>query len=280
MEQASLFSNQVIVPICDHFFDGVPENRPLLEQIYAAFPKVLFVEYPFIPHRIPKKIFAKIDPAHFWHSLSRLIGASALEEGIEMVLFLDADEIPEAARFIEWLGCSDYQLHTVLKFANYWYFREARYQAEIWEDSPVFVQRRALDPPLLLCQEEREAIYDSLPGPKRRMVVGVDGKPMLHHYSWVRTEEEMLRKVRAWGHREDRDWETLIRQEFSSPFKGTDFVHGYRFQTVEPAFKIDFILPLFSPNGKGSIRRLKEKEVLSLINKVRERTWGFFGLDF
>jgi len=46
-ELASRAHMQNIVPVCDHFFDGSPENRPLLEKIYSAFPEILFIEYPF-----------------------------------------------------------------------------------------------------------------------------------------------------------------------------------------------------------------------------------------
>ncbi len=273
LEQALLFSSQVIVPISDHFFDGNPENRPLLDTIYRAFPECHFIEYPFIPQKIPKKVFKTVDPSHFWHSLSRLIGFAFLNDQMESVLFLDADEIPEGDRFAEWLDCSDYTLHTVLKMANYWYFREPRFQAEKWEDSIVLVQKKSLTPHLLLKQEEREAIYDSLPNPKRRHVVGVDGRPMFHHYSWVRTEEEMLRKVRSWGHRNDRDWESLVKKEFLSDFQGVDFVHGYPFQTVNPPFEIQFTPTQFPPRGVGNVTRLTADQVLSHVNSGCLSRW-------
>ena len=276
LEQASLFSLQVIVPVCDHFFDGVPENRSLLEEIYQAFPQCLFVEYPFVPDQIPKKVFKKVAPAHFWHSLSRFLATRFLREEIENVLFLDVDEIPDGVRFAEWLDCSDYTFHTVLKLASYWYFREARYRADKWEDSAVLVQKRALNPLLLLSQEERNALYDSLPGPKRRLVLGVDGCPMFHHYSWVRTEEEMIKKVRSWGHRKDRDWESLVKKEFSKPFEGVDFVHNYRFETVNPSFAIDFEPPRYLPKGKGNVIRMSEAAVVKAVKKVFQ--WDFLSL--
>jgi hypothetical protein len=268
IEQSLIFSKQVIVSVCDHFFDGTPENRELLERIYTAFPDCLFIEYPFLEGKIPKKIFKTVDPAHFWHSLSRFLAVRSLSEEIENVLFLDADEIPEGNRFFDWLESSDYTFHTALKMANYWYFRESRYRAEKWEDSIVLAQRKALDAELLLRQEERGAIYDSLPGPKRRMVTGPDGRPMFHHYSWVRTEEEMLKKVRSWGHRADRDWETLVKEEFSRPFQGVDFVHGYRYETIEPKFEILLDLPQFSPRGKPNVVRLSEEKVLEAVKKI------------
>lgn len=276
LEQALFFSHQVIVPVCDHFFDGTPENRTLLDQIYAAFPKCLFVEYPYIPQKIPKKIWKKIDPAHFWHSLSRLIGYQFLDEEIESVLFLDADEVPDGKRFAQWLDCSDYRQHTALKLANYWYFRQPCNQALKFEDSIVLVQKRALESEILLHQEERDAIYNLLPGPKRRSVTSSDGDPMFHHYSWVRTEEEMLKKVRAWGHKGDRDWPSLVTEEFSGPFKGTDFVHGYSYKIVKPFFDVQFETPKFEPKGTPKVKKLSQDEMLSLVKM--KKIWNF--LDF
>ncbi|MBX7066526.1 MAG: hypothetical protein K1X28_04795 [Parachlamydiales bacterium] len=269
LEQALKFSMQVIVPVCDHFFDGSLENRPLLEKIYSAFPDCLFVEYPYLPKKIPKKILKKVDPAHFWHSLSRLIGFSFLEESVEMVLFLDADEVPDGKRFSEWLECSDYRQHTALKLSNYWYFRDPANQALKYEDSIVLAQRKALETEILLHQDERDAIYNLLPGPKRRGVAGSDGKPMFHHYSWVRTKEEMLQKVKAWGHKGDRDWTALVHEEFAGPFRGTDFVHGYTYQSVKPPFDIRFDPPQFEPKGAPKVKRLNDEEMLKHIRQKR-----------
>ncbi len=269
LEEAGRFSRQIIVPVCDHFFDGTPENRALLEQIYAAFPQCLFIEYPFVPHKIPKRIWKKIGPAHFWHSFSRLVGYSVLEEDVEAVLFLDADEVPDGRRFAEWLDSSDYQQHQVLKLANYWYFREPENQSLQWEDSAVLVKKRAVDPSLLLSKEERDELYHSLPGPKRRHVIGVDGLPLVHHYSWVRTEEEMLKKVRSWGHKADRNWVELVQKEFQAPFQGTDFVHGYKYQKVALPFPINWEIPSWEKKGPPNVRRLTAAEVGQLVRRER-----------
>ena len=65
-----------------------------------------------------------------------------------------------------------------------------------------------------------------------------EGTPFVHHYSWVRTKEEMLKKVENWGHKHDKNWTSLIEEEFSRPFNGTDFVHGYSYNIVENKFNI------------------------------------------
>lgn len=276
LEEVLLFSSEVIVSVCDHFFDGTPENRTLLEQIYTAFPDCLFIEYPYLLQKIPKKIWKSVDPAHFWHSFSRLVGFSFSGKEVATVLFLDADEIPDGKRFAEWLDASDYEQHTVMKFANYWYFRDPCNQSLRFEDSIVLAQKRALGSEVLLKQEERDAIYTLLPGPKRRNVTGYDGLPMFHHYSWVRTQEEMLKKVRSWGHKEDRDWVQLVNEEFTTPFRGTDFIHGYPYKSVKPFFDICFEEPRFESRGAGNVKRLKQEETIGLI-KFR-KAWNL--LDF
>lgn len=274
LEQALLFSKQVIVSVSTHFFDGTPENRPLLEEIYAAFPECHFVEYPFVPNRIRKNILKSVGAEHFWHCASRLVGMAQLQDEVETILFLDADEIPDGERFQEWLDCSDYRHQTVLKLANYWYFREPIYRAEVLEDSVTFVQRKVVTADLLIHLDERCALYNSLPGPKRRMVTGADGLPLFHHFSWVRTREEMLKKVKSWGHKKDRNWENLVIEEFSGPFKGTDFVHGYRFTSVPAPFQISLEKPSFKPRGKKKVRKMTEEELMDLVALKKTSFWS------
>lgn len=263
IEQAQVFAKQVIVPVCDHFFDGTAENRALLEQVYRAHPNCLFVEYPYIPADVPRRIFKDVDPAHFWHSCSRLIGSCFLDDSIEAVLFLDADEIADGEKFARWIESSDYHQHTVMKMANFWYFREPVHQAIVWEDSVVLVQTKALSPHLILHQEERDALYDLLPGPKRRHVTGSDGEPMFHHYSWVRTKEEMLKKVQSWGHKGDCNWVELVHKEFDSPFQGTDFIHGYKYKLVSPFTELG--LPRSQSQQEPNVIRLTQKKMLDML---------------
>jgi hypothetical protein len=278
LQEVLKFSRQVIVVVASHFFDGTEENRPLLSQIYRAFPKVLFVEYPFIPSLIPKSIFKAVRPAAFWHCLSRLIGFSFLAKEIDWTLFIDADEVADGARVGEWLDCSGYECHAVLRLANYWYFREPIFRANVVEDSVVMVSNRTAEADLLLDSTERSALYDRLPGPKRRMVMGPDGEPLFHHFSWVRSEEEMLKKVRSWGHKGERNWEELVKEEFKKPFQGTDFVHGYRFQTVEDQFGIEkgFSFASNQENTRSNVKSLSEKQVIQFAKMKKVPFWSSF----
>ena len=86
----------------------------------------------------------------------------------------------------------------------------------------------------------------------------------------------MLKKVRAWGHKGDRDWVTLVNQEFTAPFRGTDFIHGYTYKSVKPAFDIRFDEIQFEPKGAPCVKRLRQDEMLKLTKF--KKIWNF--LDF
>lgn len=225
LQQLQPVASQILVPVCDHFFDGQPEDRTLLESLSLQHAEARFVGFAWEP--TPR-------PPWYWPSLARVVGLRHLEPDIDYVLFLDVDEIVDGQRLAQWLSRGAHQPYTAVRLANYWYFRETCYQAETLEDSAVLIQRSAIAEAHIMDPMERIAIFGLAQGPKQRHVMGLDGLPMVHHYSWVRNEAQMLRKVQTWSHRAERDWESLVRAEFTHPFQGTDFVHGYRFKTVTP----------------------------------------------
>lgn len=214
-------SAQILIPVCDHFYDGTPENYTLLEHLYAAFPTCTFLEFPFDPSCSVQML----------HSLSRQVAYGFLEESIDEVLFLDVDEIPEENRLQQWLQQFERAPYTACRFASYWYFREAHCRACTWQDSALLVKRRDLDPEWIFNIHERKGMFLRMAGEKLSQVVGLDGLPLFHHYSWVRTKEELLKKTKTWGHREEMDWTRLIEQEFSRELSSTS-----DYLTVTPYF--------------------------------------------
>jgi hypothetical protein len=235
VQQVKKFSKQIIIPTCDHFFDGIPEDRDLLRRIYREHPDCLFIEFEFNPEQNecgPKN-------SQFWHNLSRLLGLYFVDKDIDYILFIDCDEIFDADAFMQWLHVFPYVEYEAMQLACYWYFRKECYQAAKWEDTPVFVKKSGIVIDMLMDPLERGSIYSQTQGDKLRHVLGVDQRPMCHHYSWVRTKEQMLRKVLSWSHRTERDWKRLVEEEFERPFNGRDFVHGYECVAVEPFVEID-----------------------------------------
>lgn len=220
IEEARVFSSQIIVTVCDHFFDGTPENRLLLEQTYAAHPDCTFVEFSYLPDRIYSRFHSVSaqdeDWAIYWAATTRYVGWHFLNPEIQWVYFLDSDEIVEGKAFAEWLEKGSFLQAKAHRFATYLYALQATWRAKKITQATLLVKRDTLAPLTLFNPLERIGAYQVHPGPKGDKRVSGEGLPMVHHYSWVRTKEECLQKTRTWGHRHDQDWPKLIEETFQS----------------------------------------------------------------
>ena len=225
---AKQFSHQTVVVAADHFFDGTPEDTELLERTYRELTNTRIVGYKW-----------EQNAPRYWHNMSRWIGLQNMPDEIDFVLFLDADEIVDADRFKIILTYEDlFKKFDAFLFSCYWYFREAKYRARTWEHAGLLVKRARLTKENMFTGNERIGILHSVPNAVA--LTGVDRTPLVHHYSWVRTKEDMLRKVKSWGHRNDTNWEKLIEDEFTHDFNGTDFLpeHYYEYDIIEPVHDI------------------------------------------
>ena len=52
IEEAKLFSQKIVIAVCDHFFDGTEERRDLLEHTYARHPDCHFIEFSYLSDRL------------------------------------------------------------------------------------------------------------------------------------------------------------------------------------------------------------------------------------
>jgi hypothetical protein len=231
------FSSQILIPVCDHFFDGTPENRGLLNRSYHNHPDCTFVEYQYTPQK-PYGIYCPYSPAdddwiHFWHSTSRYVGFHFLSKEITHVLFLDVDEIVDTKRFQDWL--KKLKPAQAWRFSSYFYFRQPIYRAYSHSLNALLIEKEALvSPELLLTIYERKGIFDAISGVKYSNVVGQDHTPLFHHYSWVRTKEELFKKVHSWGHHAEKNWQELLTKELSQEFTGEDHLYHLKYERVEP----------------------------------------------
>lgn len=240
----SKFAKEIIIPTADHFYDGTPENKHLLsksirENKEAKFIKFLYKhekrDQNYIIWRLRRILKLSLNAgSQYWICLARLIGFKNLSSNIKYVLFLDADEIINSKKFTEWLDTGQYKKLDAMKLANYWYFREPKYQAATYEDTPLLARKSNINKEFFLNYSEREGIYQKISGRKKRMIFGLDNKPMVHHYGWVRSKKEMLKKVQSWGHNRDVNWTKLVTEEFTHKFNGRDFVQNYQYKTVKP----------------------------------------------
>lgn len=211
------------------------------KDIVSQYTNVKLIRYD-VPGDKVDCMAAMVKPSMYWEAHARWIALEQLDKKCEYVMFLDSDEIIDDASFRAWLDSEEYKKHDAMKLANYWYWREPIYRAKDYiEDSVVFMKRSAIYPLFIFSNMGRQGVFDACKATneKPRCVAGIDGKPMIHHFSWVRDKDAMIRKVTNWGHRDDTQlWVSLVHKEFSGPFSGTDFIRGRQYDIVENIFNI------------------------------------------
>lgn len=240
IEEAKKFSSQIIIPVCDHFFDGTLENRHLLEHTYAQHADCQFIEFSYLPDRLYSQYhtLSPKDPdwAIFWAATTRYVGFHYLKPDVDTVLFLDSDEIVEGEEFLRWLASGETGPYEAFRLGAYLYALRPTFRAKKAVNLPLLVGKKAFAPLTLLNGLERIGAYQSHLGPKREEVVGLTGRPMVHHYSWVRTKEECLWKTRTWSHRHEENWPALIEEAFSGKKSEQLFGSTHEFQEIREAY--------------------------------------------
>ncbi|HSW72047.1 MAG TPA: hypothetical protein VLG44_01385 [Chlamydiales bacterium] len=269
--ECSIFSEKIIVPVCDHFFDGSEENRDLLQASYQENPETLFLEYAYLKDDFysPYVEREKDDPQGYqlWHSASRYIGFLYAGE-CESILFVDVDEIIEGDKMLEYLEHSSPM--NAVRFQAYYYFREARFRATGKHQAPLLVKKEIVTPLMVYNPYERFGLLQKIPERKREYEVGVNGKPFVHHYSGVKTKEEWLKKANSWGHRGELDFPKLIEEEYAQEFQGKDFTYGFSYETVTPYFD-PFIVSSHKKGPSANVLKLSKEDV---VKKELEYSFG------
>lgn len=231
LTQLSKVSDEIIIPICDHLFDGEPEEQELLVKTYEIAAK-----YPKCSVYLFEWQGPKNNPGYY-HNLSRALGTSVAKN--DWLLFVDTDEIIDDS-FKEWFEKNKTSQTNGYWLTCYWYFREPIYQATRTEAAGLLVRKKYCNWDLEI-RDERQQLFNSIPyflDGNYTPILSEEGTPIVHHFSWVRNKKEMLKKVQNWGHKYDKDWKSLVEEEFSRSFNGTDFVHGYSYKVVENKFNI------------------------------------------
>ena len=229
LEQLSKCCDEIIIPICDHFFNGEPEDQELLEKTFDLIrqtPNCSGYIFEWQGHN---------PNTAYYHNLSRYIGTEKSKG--EWLLFVDGDEIVDD-NFKSWFNSTAQHTDTIYWLTCYWYFREPVYQSTSFEGCGLLMKRSKCNWNINIRAERQQFHHgpDFIHGGHNYILS--DDKPMMHHFSWVRTKEEMLLKVTNWGHKNDTDWVSLVDEEFSRPFNGSDFIHKYQYNIVPNKFNV------------------------------------------
>lgn len=230
----------VFVSVGVRLYTGEAEDAAHLAELHAEFPQARFAVYD-----VPDAALAQ--PVTL-HNAARRAGVEAARRACgpdAWVLLLDGDEVPEGAALAAWWAAYSPALRpdTALKMANWWYFLSPRLVAEPHEDSVVIVHASRLTDAALAHPRERDGVLIHGQGAGelaevRRMVYGLEaGRPLFHHFSWVRSGRAgLLAKVANWGHRHDRPWTQLLAaamdgvdeaERTGRGWPARDFVHGH-----------------------------------------------------
>jgi len=210
-----------------HMWKGTPEDEQALADSAAMFetnPNFLQYKIDWEPGRNP----------WYWEAVGRYLATQEVSDNSEYILYIDIDEVVDPEKMKEWLAQEDYKQYESMRIPNYWYFREPIYRATSTEDS-IVMTRTSLAKQLQFQPGGRDVYFGASPNRTKFKLT----EPFIHHYSWVRTKEEMLNKVSNWGHASDRrNWTDLVEEEFSRSFNGKCFVHNYTFTEVKNIFNI------------------------------------------
>ncbi len=250
IEESKHFSKQIVVPVCDHFFDGSEEDREILEETYHAHPDITFVQFsydgnkpysPYLLYRPNDKEWSSI-----WHATARYVGYIHAST-TPYYLFLDCDEIPEGERFAHWLKKGEYKKYVALRFLCYRYFYKPSLRSTTFHHNALLIQGDTLCMNNMIQPYERYGTFFKCEGNKKERIAEND-HPFFHHFNWVKTKEEMIKKAQCWGHRWEKNWieeiETLFEKE-----EEKDFAFGEKLEKVRPFFD-----PLQEPLRRKSRR--------------------------
>lgn len=212
VQECSHFSTQILVPFSDRFFDGGEENRFLLEQSMRENPECTFVRFEFNVKQLYSPFIDRVpmdeDWLCCWHSTSRYVGRFFVRPEVEWILFIDADEIVEGARFAKWVETMDPELKAVW-FGSYMYGQQAHQRKEEKQLTGLLLRKDCVTPHQILNPQERCGIFQDVVGRKK---MAMDDSPLFHHYSWVRSEAECRQKAMTWAKKDQRDWISWLNE--------------------------------------------------------------------
>ena len=257
------FLDQLIVPVCDHFFDATPENRALLNLTYHENQNAEFIEFAYDFDQLYTP-FLDIGPDHpfwgfYWHSTARLVGYYHLSPDIDYVFFIDSDEIFEKDKLKAWLRSFNITAYSAIRPFGLFYFRSPKRPAKILHTSVLLTKKDKLTPDLVFNSEERYGILHNIEGETLVGAKALDQGPLYHHYSWTKPKHEALKKATTWGHRHQRDWASDIKTEYEKPIEeqNEQFIVNTECFDLKPYFDPFTVEPNLNQNLPSSFDNVK-----------------------
>lgn len=273
------FSNDIVVSYGSHFYDGGVEDYEYIKKEISSNKNIQFIEYEVdITIDLYKQKGVEKRPHAYWHNLARWNGLKATKRS-EWVLFLDVDEIPDGERLKAWSMETQLDKDTNYSLANYWYFKSPNYQATEWEETAKIIYANNITEHSVFGDSERDHLQNTAGKKTAHFVLGLDALPLIHHYSWVRKKEVLLRKIKSWGHKEQIANPMNYVESIFKNKNINDFVHNYKYNYVHNQFLIkintlDVSYPLTTTEYED--RRINRKIEICMKEPAG---WALFNLN-
>lgn len=243
LSQTSLISDDIVVSYGDKFFNGDDQDLTFLKEYATKYPKIKWTKYNVdvnLNVNLRQGVIKR--PMAYFHNLSRYYAIQQLKNTSKWVLIIDADEIPEGNKFNQLYKSLHKKTDNCYKIACFWYFKELKYQARTYEDSPLIIEKKYLTKKNIFTDEERDGIYQDIKQSCHRDIRNIDNLPVMHHFSFIRkNKKDLLKKLQNWGHIDDIfngiDPQNFVNFIYCDD-NVNDVIHKYDYNIVENIFQI------------------------------------------
>ncbi|MFT3932686.1 MAG: hypothetical protein QM726_03640 [Chitinophagaceae bacterium] len=225
----------------DHLYGGVPEDVTAEESFIRKSAEEWFnaglVRLTTLP-------WQPAESTLYFEAAGRYYGAQ--QSTARHLLFIDADEIVDTVAFTRWCTNDWDKSKKAVKLNQYLYFIHPAYRLDVQSHNTVIADGNYARSLPLRVEARWNAYWNNQNRLSRWTAkLGLNpyfsiqrGTPFIHHFTYVRTKAEMLKKVANWSHNKDHDnWAELIEQLYANANKHK--IGGHGFTHVENVFDID-----------------------------------------
>lgn len=257
IESIKDFSDEIRIPYSTHLYSGNPDDMTKMQLVKNACSKynIKFIE------------FDKVIGSPLGQNTARWAGSQNLKT--DYVLYMDADEIFEKNKINNWVNNFNYNDYDAINFQIHFYSMNSNHRACLNEEEAkhyvgnrdggnlyargekagMLVKTNLITHQRIMhgvASERWSFIADPAVNNKLEHVLALDQSIMLHHYAYVRSKDEMKRKILGSFHINDKPWAKwaqLIDDNFDDNFHFNssihrDICHGYILKETLPPHKI------------------------------------------
>lgn len=230
--------NNIVIVTYTHMWNGDSEDSVLLDKcrhIYQSDKRIEFINIPWVPNM----------HSFYFENIGREMGVSFLKDKCDYVLLIDTDEIIDPYIFSIWINTYDIKDYKAIAFKQYFYAKSAIYRAKSCKDYNIIMFNTKYVNEIRTGNARRRFMnFDSKLtrwltkfGLHKKYKLQKDNLIFIHHYSWVKTKSQLIKKVNNWGHRNDsQNWLDIINELFD----GNKITEDY--EIVENKFNININL--------------------------------------